>query len=94
MPSGMIRFCCGLGCIAGASRRNGCGRVRVLDAAGVSHDGVVSEAPSISIGGSMEVSPRPVKVTWGWSGVATHEGGYRFATESRLGELTMSNNHG
>ena len=86
MPSGMIRFCCGLGCIAGASRRNGCGQVRVMDATGVSHDGVVIEAPSISIGGGVEVSPRAVSGAWGRSGVATHKGGYRFATESLLGE--------
>ena len=42
----------------------------------------------------MEVSPLPGKVTWGWSGVAPHEEGYRFATDSRLGASTMSNNHG
>ena len=84
----------GLDCIAGESRRNGCGYVRAMGAAGVSHDGVVSEAPSISIGGSMEVSPLPGKVRWGWSGVAPHEEGYRFATDSRLGASTMSNNHG
>ena len=39
----------------------------------------------------MEVSPLPGKVTWGWSGVAPHEEGYRFATDSRLGASTMSN---
>jgi hypothetical protein len=84
----------GLGCIAGESRRNGCGYVRAMGAAGVSHDGVVSEAPSISIGPPLEASPLPGEVTWGWSGVAPHEEGYRFATGSRLGASTMSNNHG